>query len=166
MHVAGLMLLALGCAVGLASLVFGLPGTFVILGSAILYAWLTGFAAVTWATIGWLAGLSLVGEALEFFSGVVGSGSERPSRRTMIWTLAGGVIGGVVGTPFFFGVGSLIGALVGAFFGAALAVRSEGADSRTALRSGLVAMRGRLLGFVAKLAIAVVMVVVLFAAAL
>jgi len=165
-HVAGVALLGVSCAVALASLVLGLPGTFFILGAAALYAWLTGFAAVTWTTLGWLVALCFAGETLELVSGAIGAGGERPSVRTMTWTIVGGVIGGLAGTPFLFGVGSLLGALAGAFTGAALAVRSEGADSRTALRSGLAAMRGRLLGFVVKLAIAIVMIVVLFAAVL
>ena len=165
-HAAGLALLGVSCAIALASLVLGLPGTFLILGAAGLYAWLTGFIAVTWTTLAWLTALCLTGEVLELFSGTIGTGGERPSLRTMVWTIIGGIIGGIVGAPFFFGIGSLFGALAGAFSGAALAVRSEGADSRTALRSGLVAMRGRLLGFVVKLTIAVVMIVILFAAAL
>jgi len=137
-----------------------------ILGAALVYAWLTGFVTVTWATIGWLAALSLLGEALELLSGTMGSASQRPSRRAMVWTLVGGIVGGIVGAPFFFGAGSLLGALLGAFAGAALAVRSEGAGARTALRSGLLAMRGRFLGFVVKLAIAVVMTVIAVTAAI
>ena len=165
-HVGALVLLGITCAIAVASLVLGLPGTFLILGAAIVYAWLTGFNAVTWTTIGWLTALSLVGETLEFLSGTIGERGRRPSTRTMIWTVLGGVIGGIIAAPFLFGIGSLFGALAGAFAGAALAVRSEGADSRTALRTGFVAMRGRLLGFILKLAIAVLMIVVLFAAAL
>jgi uncharacterized protein YqgC (DUF456 family) len=165
-HAVGLALLGVSCAVGLASLVLGLPGTFLILAAAALYAWLTGFQAVTWGTLGWLTALCLTGETLELFSGAIGTREESPSTRTMIWTIVGGFIGGIVGAPFLFGIGSLFGALAGAFSGAAFAVHSEGADSRTALRTGLVAMRGRFLGLVAKLSIAVVMIVVVFVAAL
>jgi hypothetical protein len=53
-----------------------------------------------------------------------------------------------------------------AFAGAALAVSSEGGSLASSVRTGLAAMRGRFLGFVAKAAIAVVMVVVVVAALL
>lgn len=166
LHILGLLVLALVCLVALASLVLGLPGTVLICLAAIVYAWATGFATVTWGTIGWLAALAVVGEGLEFLSGAVGSGAERPSRRVAVSALGGGIVGGIVGTPFLLGVGSLIGALAGAFAGAALARRAEGGDSASALRSGMSAMTGRFFGFVAKMAIAVVMLIVLFAAAI
>jgi uncharacterized protein YqgC (DUF456 family) len=158
--------LALTCALALASLVIGVPGTFVIFGAALLYAWATGFTTVTWSTLAWLIGLAVVGEGLELASSAVGSAKERPSRRTAGWALAGGLVGGIIGTPFLFGIGSLLGALAGAFTGAALSVMSQGGDVEAALRSGFAALRGRFLGFVVKLAIAVVMVVVLFTAAI
>jgi hypothetical protein len=71
-----------------------------------------------------------------------------------------------MGAPIWFGIGARHGALAGAFAGAALAVVSLGGQTSDAVRSGLTAMRGRFAGFLVKLAISVVMVVVLFAAAL
>jgi len=166
LHILGLLLLALVCVGALGSLLFGLPGTFLIVGAALVYAWATGFASVQWATIGWLALLAVVGEGLEFIAGVAGAAGERPSRRVTIWILLGGFVGALVGTPFLFGIGSLLGALVGAFAGASLAVASEGGGTGSALTTGLAAMRGRFLGFVLKAAIAVVMLVVLGSAVL
>lgn len=169
LYLLGLLLLALACAAGLLSLLFGLPGTFVILGAALVYAWATGFAAVTWVTLGWLAALAVVGEGLEFFAGAAGAAGaagQRPTRRATVGALLGGFAGGLLGAPFLFGVGALIGALLGAFIGAALAVASEGGGMGSALSVGLAAMRGRLLGFVLKSAIAVVMVVLLGVAVL
>jgi uncharacterized protein YqgC (DUF456 family) len=154
------------CLLGLFSLLLGLPGTFVIVGAAVLYGWMTGFAAVTWATVGWLLFLAVIGEGLEFAAGALGVAGARPSRRVTVGALLGGFLGGIVGTPFFLGLGALIGALVGAFAGAAVAVASEGGDARAALGTGLAAFRGRLLGFVVKAAIAVGMVMVLILAIL
>lgn len=162
----GLFFLFAFCLLALLSLVFGLPGTFLIVGAALTYAWFTGFAAFGWGTIGWLLGLAIVAEGLELLTASVGTAGSRPSRRVTIAVIAGGLVGGIVGTPFLFGVGSLLGALVGAFVGATLAVSSEGGTFDHALRTGLAAMRGRLLGFVLKVSIAVVMVVVLVAAVL
>jgi uncharacterized protein YqgC (DUF456 family) len=166
LHLLGLLLLLTACLAGFASLLLGLPGTFLIVVAALVYAWATGFAAVTWSTVGWLFLLAVIGEGLELFAGATGAAGTRPSRRVMIGALLGGVVGGLVGTPLLFGVGSLLGALAGAFIGAALAVMSEGGTIGAALSTGLAAFRGRLLGFVLKAAVAVVMLVVLAAAVL
>lgn len=166
LHVLGLVLLFLGCAVALCSLVLGLPGTFLIVGIALVYAWATGFAAVQWSTIGWLLLLAVLGEGIEFLASGAGAAGARPSRRVTISALAGALIGGIVGTPFLFGVGSLLGALVGAFAGAALAVRAEGGSLDESITTGFAALKGRLLGFVLKAALAGVMVIVLAAAVL
>jgi len=162
----GMAMLLLVCLIGMAALVFGLPGTLIILAAAAVYAWSTGFATVHWGTLGWLAFLSLVAEGLEFAAAGLGAAGRRPSRRVTIGALAGGFAGGIIGTPFLFGIGALIGALLGAFTGAAVAVASEGGDMRTVLGAGLAALRGRLLGFIAKAAIAAFMVIFLFAAVL
>jgi len=165
-HVVGLALLVLGCLVALCSLVFGVPGTVLIVGFALLYAWATSFAAVHWSTIGWLALLAVLGEGVELAVSGGGAASARPSRRVTIGALVGALVGGVIGTPFLFGIGSLLGALAGAFVGAALAVHGEGGTLTDAVTTGFAALKGRLLGFVLKSALAAVMVVVLLAAAI
>jgi len=166
LYLLGLFLLALFCLIALASLVVGLPGTFLIVIAAWVYAWATGFLAVTWTTLGWLLGLAVLAEGLEFASAAVASGSESPSRRVAVSAIVGGIVGGIVGTPFFFGVGSLLGALAGAFAGATVAASAEGRDTASAMRTGMSAMRGRLLGFIVKAAIGALMLVVLFGAAI
>jgi uncharacterized protein len=166
LHVLGLLLLALFCLAALVSLVFGVPGTFAIVGAAAVYAWATGFASVQWSTLGWLTLLALLAEGIEFFSGSMAAAGARPSRRVTLSALLGGIVGGLLGTPLLFGLGSLLGALLGAFAGAAVAVASEGGSASIALRTGLAAMRGRFLGFVLKTGFAVAMVIVLFATAL
>ncbi len=164
LHVVGLLLLLMACLAAFASLLLGLPGTFLIVVAALVYAWATGFTTVTWSTVGWLFLLAVIGEVFELFAGAAGAAGKRPSRRVMIGALLGGVVGGLVGTPLLFGVGSLLGALAGAFVGAALAVVSEGGTMGAALSTGLAAFRGRLLGFVLKTAVAVVMLMALAAA--
>jgi len=166
LYVGGLVLLFAGCLLAMCSLVIGLPGTFAIVAVALLYAWATGFVAVQWSTIGWLLLLAVVGEGIELVSSSAAAAGTRPSRRVTIGALAGALIGGIVGTPILFGIGSLLGALAGAFAGAALAVRSEGGSLEDSVTTGFAALKGRFLGFVAKAAIAAVMVVVVAVAAL
>ncbi|GIW41813.1 MAG: hypothetical protein KatS3mg076_2390 [Candidatus Binatia bacterium] len=160
----GLLLLFLVCLLALVSLVFGFPGTWIVLGAALLYAWWTGFAEVGWPTLGWLAALALAGEVAEFWLGAAVATRERPSWRVTFGVLVGGFVGGVLGLPFLFGVGALLGALLGAGAGAALAVASEGGSEAEARRAALAAAKGRFLGFVVKLAFGVAMVSVLMAA--
>ncbi len=166
LHVLGLILLFLSCALGLFALVLGLPGMLLIAASAFVYAWATDFSSVGWSTIGWLVGLTVVGEGLELVASGAGAASSRPSRRVTLGALGGALVGGLLGAPLLFGVGALLGALAGAFAGAAVAVRSEGGSFDEAVATGAAAMRGRLLGFVIKAALAVVMVVIIVAAVL
>jgi hypothetical protein len=106
------------------------------------------------------------GEGIEFAASGAAAAGSRPSRRVTIGALAGALIGGIVGTPLLFGVGSLIGALLGAFAGAALAVRSEGGSLDESVTIGFAALKGRLLGFVVKVAVAAAMVIIVVAAAI
>src|SRR6185436_7230467 len=158
LHVIGIMLLAFGCMAGIAALIFGLPGTFVILFVALVYAWATGFVAIQWSTLAWLLGLAVVGEVLELGLSA-GAGGTRPSLRVALGAIVGGILGAIVGAPVLFGLGALPGALLGAFVGAAAAVASEGGATGEAIKAGLTAMRGRFFGFVLKTSIAVVMVI-------
>jgi hypothetical protein len=164
LYILSLALLFTGCLIALASLVLGLPGTFLIVGIALLYGWATDFELVRWPTIGWLALLALIGEGLELAASSAAAASARPSRRVTIGALVGAIAGGIIGTPIFFGLGSLLGALAGAFAGAFLAVRSEGGTVEESVTTGVAAMKGRLLGFVLKASLAVVMVVIIAAA--
>ena len=164
MHILGLMLLFIGCGVALCSLVFGLPGTVAIVGIALLYAWATGFALVQWSTIGWLAALAILAEAIELLAAGSAAAGARPSRWVTAGAIAGALIGGIIGTPILFGIGSLLGALAGAFAGAAVVVALEGGTLQDSMATGLAALKGRFVGFVAKVAIAVVMVIVIAAA--
>lgn len=162
----GLVGLAGVCVLGLFSLVVGLPGTFLILLAGVVYAWATGFATVTWGTLGWLALLAVIGEGIELALGSGVAGSARPSRRVAVAAILGSVLGGLVAAPLLFGLGALFGALAGAFLGAGVAAHGESGDLGHAMRHGWGAFKGRLAGFVVKSAIGVAMTLILMAAAL
>lgn len=153
--VGSLVLLVVACLAGLVALVFGLPGTFLILGAAFLYAWSTGFTAVGWATLGWLSLLAILGEILELLLGSGVGGTVRPSRRVAVAAIVGSIVGGLVGAPLLLGLGALIGALIGAFAGAGLAASSEGHSLADSAAHGWQALKGRFAGFVVKSAIGV-----------
>jgi len=146
----------------------GLPGTWVLLATAVgielLDAVVLGDAPRV--TFGWqvlaIGGvLGLVGEAVEFVAGVAGARLGGSTRRGMWGALIGGLLGAIVFTPLVPAplLGSLVGALVGTFLGAWIGeatgpvVRSR----RDNLRAGLAAVAGRLAGTLGKLAAGVAM---------
>jgi hypothetical protein len=166
-HWAGIVLLLLFCGVSLATLIVGLPGTFLIFGVGLAYGALTGFAGVTWWTLAGVLGLAVVAEIIEFAAAARGTGgTEKPTLRIAIGAIVGAIGGGILFAPVLLGLGALFGAFGGAFGGAALAAASEGHDRGRALAHGFSALRGRVLGFVVKSAVAIVMIVWLTAAAI
>jgi hypothetical protein len=165
-HILALLTLFGVCGLALVSLLFGFPGTWLILVAAGVYAWGTGFQSVAWGTLAWLAVLAAVAEGLEFAVAAAGAAGATPRRGVTAAALIGSFVGGLAGAPFLFGLGALLGALAGAFLGALLVVAGHGASPAAALRAGVAALRGRLLGFVVKAACGVTMCVLLAAAVL
>ena len=152
------------CVCALASLVFGFPGTVIIVIASLLYAWATGFTSIHVSTVVWLAVFAAVAEGIEFAAGMAATAGSKPSAKITGLVMVGGIVGGLLGIPFLFGIGALLGGLIGAFSGGVAGVIWEGGSREHALRTGLTAMRGRLLGFVIKATIAVAMVGMVVAA--
>ncbi|QDT15617.1 DUF456 family protein [Alienimonas californiensis] len=155
-----------------ASTLFTLPGNWAVLALAAAWAYFMpkdeygwGFG---WGTVAVLAGLALIGEALEFAAGAAGAKKEGGSRRGMALSILGAMVGSLagaaVGVPVPV-VGPLIGAVgggaAGAFAGAYLGETWKGRHSRDAVQIGKGALIGRLVGTGGKLACGAVMVAVL-----
>lgn len=142
---------------GLAAIPLGLPGTFVILAAAFLYALVTGFAKITWGTLAILLVAALLAEAVEAVAGVIGARRYGSGTLGVVLSVVGGIAGAVIGAPILFGLGSIPGALLGAFGGAVLAEFLGGRSSSEALRAGWGTFLGRLAGTAVKAAVGVVM---------
>jgi len=145
---------------GLVSLVFGLPGTFVILGASVLYGWYGGFSEITVRVIILLVVLALAGELIEFLLGILGSKKYESSNRAIVGSIIFGIIGAVMGAPFFFGIGAVIGAFAGAFAGAILMELSQGKKMDEAIKSGWGAFLGRVAGTISKGAVGIAMIAI------
>lgn len=145
---------------GLISLIFGLPGNFVILGASMLYGWYGGFQEITVKIIIILIVLALVGELIEFLLGILGSKKYESSNRAIVGSIIFGIIGAVLGAPFFFGIGAVVGAFAGAFAGAIIVELSQGKKMDEALKSGWGAFIGRVAGTISKGAVGVAMIAV------
>jgi uncharacterized protein YqgC (DUF456 family) len=145
---------------GLVSLIFGLPGTFIILGASVLYGWYGGFSDITVRVIILLVVLALAGELIEFLLGILGSKKYESSNRAIVGSIIFGIIGAVMGAPFFFGIGAVIGAFAGAFAGAILMELSQGKKMDEAIKSGWGAFLGRVAGTISKGAVGIAMIAI------
>ena len=156
------------------SVVFGLPGTWLIIGLAFLievvdrwYLPENDGQTFNWWLLGVCILLALLGEAMEFFSGVLGSKKAGGSKRGMVGSLLGGLLGGILGLFLPIPGGSLAGVILGTFGGAVLGeltgpLRPEMRDT---LKPATGATLGRILGTLAKLPVALAVWVMLATAA-
>jgi uncharacterized protein YqgC (DUF456 family) len=161
------ILLTLVNAAWLVSIIAGLPGTWLMVGSAILLQWLRGVEYFSIATLVVVTVLAGVGELFEFATGVAGAKAAGGTRHGAAGALLGGLVGAIVGTfvisiPL---VGTLIGACLGAASGTILLEARAGMPTQASVRAGVGAGIGRLLGTVMKLAIGVIIWLILAIAA-
>ncbi|MCI0455295.1 MAG: DUF456 domain-containing protein [Candidatus Dadabacteria bacterium] len=145
---------------GLLSLIFGLPGNFIILADSILYGWYGEFKEITYKVILILIALTILGEVIEYVLGIVGAKKRGASKGAIIASIAGGIVGAIICAPFLFGIGSLIGAFLGAFAGAFLIEYYQGKGVNQAMESGWGALLGRVGGAITKGFIGVMMIII------
>lgn len=153
---------------------FNLPGTWLMVVAAAVFAWYTRDGAqlsMSWPTVAVLVVLALLGELAEFVAGAWGArsrgGSKRAAVLAIVGSIAGALVGAVAGVPVPI-VGSLIGvvlfAALGALGGAMLGEAWKGRALHESWQVGQGAFWGRLLGTVAKTAIATIMLITATAA--
>lgn len=143
-------LAALLVALGVAGLLLpGLPGAPLIFAGLVVAAWAEGFAYVGWLWLALLAAIAALSYAVDFAATALGAQKYGASPRAVL----GAVVGGLVG--LFFGP---LGIVLGPFAGAVLAELSQRRDLEAAQRAGFGATLGLLLGGVAKLALACLMI--------
>jgi uncharacterized protein YqgC (DUF456 family) len=128
------------------------PGTTVILFAAVLHRIMLGPAkSIGWSTIGALVLLTLISYALDFTSSYWGARRFGASK----WGMLGAAIGAIVG--IFFGIiGLFIGPVIGAIAGEFVA----GKKMIAAGRAGWGSLVGTLGGMIAKLIIALAMIII------
>ena len=157
---AGLTIFILVLLVGFFSILLGLPGTLVILFDVLVYALVTGFDRIGFKILLVLVVISAVAESLEFLLGITWAKRYGTSKRGIVASLIGGVIGALLLTPVFLGLGALIGSFLGALLGAfAVEILNQG-GLKPAARAGFGALMGRLAGVFAKGLCALAMVII------
>lgn len=134
--------------------IFQLPGNWLMVaGVGGVMLWKDSDPLFAIETLIILAVIALIAEIVEFAAGSAGTRLTGGSKRSSLWALVGGFIGGIAGTvllpiPI---VGSVLGACGGAFLGALAGERKEGKTMGKALSSGGGAAAGRFLGIIGKL---------------
>jgi uncharacterized protein len=147
---AGLTIFILVLLIGFFSILMGLPGTLVILFDAVVYALVTGFDKIGFKILLALIVISAIAESLEFLLGITWAKRYGTSKRGIAAALIGGVIGALLLTPVFLGLGALIGSFVGAILGAFVVEVFSQKGLKPAARAGFGALMGRLAGLFAK----------------
>ena len=145
-------------AIGVAGTVLpALPGTLLVLAGAVLGAWIDDFAKVGGGVITALVVLAALSWVLDYVAGVMGAKRAGASRQALIGAAVGTVAGLFMGI-----VGVLFMPLVGAAAGEYLARR----DHEGAMKVGVATWVGLMVGLIAKVAIAFVMLGIFIAALL
>ena len=148
-------------AVGLFASVFPvLPDSLLILAGAYLQHFTVhSTRTVGWWTLGTLTVLCILAHVVDFTAGALGAKRFGASK----WGAVGGIIGGLVGTIFFFPIGLFLGPVGGALCAEVIfAGRSLG----PAVRSGWGTLLGTTAGMAAKIVIDVAMVGLFFVSVL
>jgi len=159
-----LTLVNLLCWVGI---LFGLPGTWLMILFPVLLKWLRpDQIIISWTILGVSVGLAMLGEVIEFVLGAAGARRTGGSARGAVLALVGSIVGGIMGialpVPL---VGPLLGACLGAFIGALLGNLWAGRTLFQSFAAGRGAAIGQLWGTMLKLAIGAIIAVMLAIAA-
>lgn len=139
----------------LSLVLFQFPGNWLMVATTSLVAWWHWDAGmIGWPTLVVILVLAAVGEVLEFVSGMRGAKKAGGNWVTSIGVLFGAILGALLGTalipvPI---IGSLAGVAGGACLGAWLVELARGKEHDHALRVGVGAGVGQLVGTLSKLA--------------
>ncbi len=135
---------------GLAGTVLpALPGTALVLAGIVLGAWIDDFTRVGAGTLAIVGALAVLAWVLDYVAGLLGAQKAGASRQALVGAVLGTVAGLFMGL-----VGVLFMPLVGAAIGEYIARRDHG----HALRVGVATWIGIMVGMLAKVALAFVMI--------
>jgi uncharacterized protein YqgC (DUF456 family) len=159
-EVAGLTIFILVLFIGIFSIIFGFPGTVIILIDTVIYSLITGFKTIGWKIIAVLIILSLIAETFDFVLGSAGAKKFGSSKKGVVASVIGGIAGALLMTPFLLGLGAVIGAFLGGFTGTFLVELIEQKNLKPAFRAGYGTLIGRIAGIFAKSFFALVMIII------
>ena len=143
---------------GLAGTVLpALPGTALVLAGIVLGAWIDDFTRVSVTTVSVIAVLAVLAWVLDYAAGLLGARRAGASRQALIGAALGTVAGLFLGL-----VGVLFMPLVGAAIGEYIAQK----DQQRAVKVGVATWLGIMVGLIAKVVLAFMMIGIFIAALL
>jgi uncharacterized protein len=134
-----------------------LPGTVLVWGGIVLGAWIDDFTRVSGVTVAFISVLAVLAWALDYVAGLMGAKKAGASKLALVGAALGTVLGlfmGIIGVLFM----PLVGAAVGEYWAQK--------EQTRALKVGLATWVGMMVGMVAKVVLAFIMVGVFGAALL
>jgi uncharacterized protein YqgC (DUF456 family) len=149
-----LLLLCLG---GIFVTLLGLPGLWVMVLAALVYAWYTSFTYVGLWTLVILTAIAGVAELIEFLAGSAGAKKAGGSRRAAWGALIGGILGAILLTIPVPIIGTTIGLCIGVFVGALIGEMSVRDDAAHSIRVGIAATKARIYAIIIKLLFSIAM---------
>jgi len=126
-----------------------LPGVPMVFAGLLLAAWADDFQRVTWVTLVILGVLTALSLVIDLMSAVIGARRVGASRQAIIGCFIGTLVG------IFFGIAGLI---LGPFIGAAIGEFLSNGEIRQASRVGVATWIGLIVGTLARLSLAFMMV--------
>jgi hypothetical protein len=158
----GLFFFFLVMILALFSIIIGIPGLWIILAEALVYALITHFdKGIGWYDLLALLGMAGAGELGEFILTAYGAQKYGASKKAIAGALVGGLAGAILINMVIPIIGALIGAFLGVYLGAFLITYALEKDLAKARDSGLGAFMGRLGAVLVKGAMGVAMAAVI-----
>jgi uncharacterized protein YqgC (DUF456 family) len=160
LEIIALVVVVLISLIGIVMVPFGLPGTFVVAASAIIYNLITWSWTLSIKFIAILFGLAILAEILEWIVGAYSAKKFGASKWGIAGAIIGAIAGTIIGTPVPL-IGNIIGMIVGAFLGAFVLEIFVKKDIAKALKAGYGAFLGRIGAILLKFIIAAVIFTIL-----
>lgn len=158
--VVALVFLDLGMLCSLILIPLGAPGNFILLGLALLAAWLGSWQSLGWLSLVIMAAMVILAEVVEALLGSAMAKRFGASWWGVLGAFLGGIAGVILGSALLPVVGTLIGAFLGAGAGAVLVEgwRLRRIDAEV-MRAGWGALLGRVLAAIFKMSVGVGIVI-------
>ena len=131
-----------------------LPGVPLAAVAALVVGWIGGFEQLGFVPLGIVLGLTLLSLALDYAAGFIGAKRFGASRKGIIGSVVGAVVGLFLFPPFGFLIGAVLGAVGGELLG--------GRAFEEALRAAVGVLLGTLGGMIAQIFILLAIAIVVF----
>jgi len=155
-----LVIFALLALAGVGLTIVGIGGTFLILISAILYNLITWSLTISVGTLYWVAGLAVLGEALEWIITWLGAKTAGVSGYALVGTILGSILGGILLSVVPV-IGTIIGIVLGAILGAFLMEYYHTKHAKKAWKAAKAALLGRAVVSLSKFVLAIIQIILI-----